>query len=457
MDVVLAMPAFMPSPALPERLRSLRAEMDVPVVVVDDGSGAKFRTIFDEVAAMPNCTVLRHEANRGKGAALKTAFAFIARGFPKCAGVVAVDSDGQHAPEDCRRLAQALVSETHALQLGTRDLSLKNTPFRSWWGNRWTSLLFGLLFRRWIPDTQTGLRAIRRADIPFFLSVPGDGYEYEMAALARAVGAGMAVGMTPVRTIYEHGNESSHFHPLRDTLRIHGVLLSTFFAMKKKNLIVGFVLAAIAIAILAAMLRHADKPGDAPPPSEQPKTVHAPSDRPSDKPSARPRRNPPRPSATDAGGRVKTAPSAGKSGTSDEEAPLTEKERLDREEEKLVEAFDALTDRWLKPAPDEKGVTMEDVKHFSEQFRKVPKGRRNECLNRALNLLPDENVMLLAGIVMDKTLDTETLNTVYNDILNRDEDVKKPILQQIFKDKDHPCWANTAWILDVTGSLPKKK
>ena len=43
-----------------------------------------------------------------------------------------------------------------------------------------------------------------------------------------------------------------------------------------------------------------------------------------------------------------------------------------------------------------------------------------------------------------------------NDILNRDEDVKKPILQEIFKDKSHPCWADTAWILDVTGELPKK-
>ena len=37
------------------------------------------------------------------------------------------------------------------------------------------------------------------------------------------------------------------------------------------------------------------------------------------------------------------------------------------------------------------------------------------------------------------------------------EDVKKPILQQIFKDKTHPCWADTAWILDVTGELPKAK
>ena len=141
----------------------------------------------------------------------------------------------------------------------------------------------------------------------------------------------------------------------------------------------------------------------------------------------------------------------------EEAEPLTEEEKREREEEAQVEAFDALTDKWMELASDDKGVTMEDVRQFAEQFRKVPKDRKDECVHRALNLIPDENVMLLAGILMDKTLDKEILETVYNDVLNRDEDVKKPILQQIFKDREHPCWADTAWILDVTGELPKKE
>ena len=64
---------------------------------------------------------------------------------------------------------------------------------------------------------------------------------------------------------------------------------------------------------------------------------------------------------------------------------------------------------------------------------------------------------LLAGILFDKSQHREILELVYNDILNRDEDVKKPILREVFKDKEHPCWADTAWILDVTGELPNKK
>jgi len=135
------------------------------------------------------------------------------------------------------------------------------------------------------------------------------------------------------------------------------------------------------------------------------------------------------------------------------EEPMTAEERAEAEEEKLVDAFDALTDKWLEPS--KKGVTMDDVNAFVKQFEKVPKDRKEECLQRALNLIPDENVMLLAGVLMDKTQDKELVELVFNDILNRDEGVKKPIMQQIFKDKTHPCWADTAWILDVTGEVPK--
>ena len=138
--------------------------------------------------------------------------------------------------------------------------------------------------------------------------------------------------------------------------------------------------------------------------------------------------------------------SASASGDADPEPEMTEEEKAAAEEERLVDAFDNLTDKWMEPAKD--GVTMQDIDTFVRQFKSVPADRKDECLHRALNLVPDENVMLLAGILLDKSLDKE---------LNRDEEVKKPILQEIFKDKEHPCWADTAWILDVTGELPVKK
>ena len=229
MNVVVVMPAYEPSPELPGRVRRLQDELDAPVVVVDDGSCASCRPLFDEVAGMPGCTVLRHGVNRGKGAALKTAYSFAAENLQDSFGVIAVDADGQHAPEDCRRLAEALMEGPRALYLGVRDLSLGKTPFRSWWGNRWTSLEFVALFGLWVPDTQTGLRAFRMSDVPFFLSIPGDGYEYEMAALGHAARAALPFRMLAIRTIYDAGNASSHFCPFRDTVRIHRSLYAARF------------------------------------------------------------------------------------------------------------------------------------------------------------------------------------------------------------------------------------
>ena len=138
---------------------------------------------------------------------------------------------------------------------------------------------------------------------------------------------------------------------------------------------------------------------------------------------------------------------------SEPEPEMTEEEKKAEEEEKRVDEFDATVDKWMEPRED-KTVTMADIDAFRDMFRKVPKDRKEECAQRALNLIPDDNVMLLAGILFDKEQDKEILNLVFNDILNRDEDVKKPILKEIFKDKEHPNWADTAWILDVTGELP---
>lgn len=136
------------------------------------------------------------------------------------------------------------------------------------------------------------------------------------------------------------------------------------------------------------------------------------------------------------------------------EAPSTEGNLVD-EEQRLVDEFDNLTDTWQEPTS--RRISMQDVDRFRENFNRIPSSRKEECLQRALNLIPDENVELLAGILFDKAQEKELIELVYNDVLNRDETVKRPLLQLIFKDKTHPCWTDTAWILDVTDDLPNKE
>lgn len=129
--------------------------------------------------------------------------------------------------------------------------------------------------------------------------------------------------------------------------------------------------------------------------------------------------------------------------------------------EKLVNAFDDLTDKWTDEGGG-KNPSLKDVDAFVAQFRQVPEDRKDECIHRALNLIPDENIMLLAGVLMDRTQSDEIVDAVFSDILNRDEDVKLPVMRQVIKDPKHPCWEDAAWIVDVTqdaepgGDEPKK-
>lgn len=119
-----------------------------------------------------------------------------------------------------------------------------------------------------------------------------------------------------------------------------------------------------------------------------------------------------------------------------------------------VDAFDAEVDRWMEPCPG--GVSVRDVEAFRTAFGRVPDDARETSLQHALNLIPDENIMLLTGLLLDRTQCRETLETVFGDVLNRDEDVKRPLIESVFKDRKHPCWAEAAWILDVTGWIERK-
>ena len=68
--MVILIPAYEPDQHLPALIRSIRqAEPWLPIVVVDDGSGAEFKEVFDAVRAL-GCHVISYGRNRGKGFAL---------------------------------------------------------------------------------------------------------------------------------------------------------------------------------------------------------------------------------------------------------------------------------------------------------------------------------------------------------------------------------------------------
>ena len=228
MNVTILIPSYEPEERLVGYVDELASRGFERIVVVDDGSGESYREIFGRLNAKPFCTVLHHDVNKGKGAALKTGYAYIHEQQPDSIGVVTADADGQHSSDDCVRMAEALVADGNSVIIGTRDFSLGKIPFRSWIGNRWSSFTFALVLGKWPPDTQTGLRAFPMELLPLQMSVRGERYEYEMGVLMAMVRKGVSMRTLPIRTIYENGNSCSHFKPLQDTIRINRLVLADF-------------------------------------------------------------------------------------------------------------------------------------------------------------------------------------------------------------------------------------
>ena len=221
--IIVVIPAFEPDGHLPQLVRRLKPAFH-RFIVVDDGS-CSASTTFAELRSIDGVTVLVHEANRGKGAALKTAFAEVRRRFPDATGVITVDADGQHLPEDIRHVAQSLAENPDRITLGVRTFG-PDTPFRSKFGNLWTLGEFRLLTGHSLRDTQSGLRGIPGELLSALLEIPGDRYDYEIRMLVRAVRQTGGIVQIPITTVYENGNATSHFKPLADTLNTQRALIS---------------------------------------------------------------------------------------------------------------------------------------------------------------------------------------------------------------------------------------
>ncbi len=236
-NAVILIPSLEPDQRLPAYASALLEKGFSSLVIVDDGSGAKYQPIFDRLAAMVGVTVLHHRANLGKGAALKTGYRHIQQHMPGIAGVITADSDGQHTVEDCWKLAQALCQGKDEMYLGSRDFSLEHVPPKSRYGNRITSLVFRLFYGQWLPDTQTGLRAFPAGRLDFMQQIAGDRFEYEMNVLIACARDGMPMVPVTIETIYENENAGTHFHPIRDSYRIYKVILGNFIRFMGSSLI----------------------------------------------------------------------------------------------------------------------------------------------------------------------------------------------------------------------------
>jgi glycosyltransferase involved in cell wall biosynthesis len=193
----------------------------LPVIVIDDGSRDRTAAIASERGAL----VISHLRNYGKGRALRTGFAYALRSSYD--GIVTMDGDGQHDAEDILPLIRAGEVQHAGMVVGNRmSNGHAAMPRARWLTNRLMSRLVSFLARHPIPDSQCGLRVIRK-ELLASLSLSADRFEIETELLLAAAKRRWKTVSVPVRTIYN--DHPSPIQPLRDTIRFFGVVLRYLF------------------------------------------------------------------------------------------------------------------------------------------------------------------------------------------------------------------------------------
>jgi glycosyltransferase involved in cell wall biosynthesis len=169
------------------------------IIVVDDGSA-------DETAAQARdagACVIRHPYNKGNGAAVKS-------GIRRASGeyVLIVDADGQHPPEDARRIVARLGE--FDLVIGARAARTQATAARRG-GNALLNKLASYLTSRPIPDLTSGFRGARTECLREFIHLLPNGFSTPTTTTLAFIKAGYNVAFEPIDARRRSGRSKIHF------------------------------------------------------------------------------------------------------------------------------------------------------------------------------------------------------------------------------------------------------
>lgn len=210
------------------------------VVVVDDGS----HDGTAEIAESAGATVLRHEVNQGKAAAVNTGLKHMRRLKP-CA-VVLLDGDGQHCAADIPAVLQPIVDGTADVVVGSRFLGVRSTiPLHRRAGQHGLTALTNLASGVQVSDSQSGFRAFSCAAVEVLsFAQAGFAIESEMQFLVRE--HRLRVLEAPIKVTYA---EKAKRSPVRHGIQVTNSILR--LAGQGRPLLVFWL--AGGVAILAAL------------------------------------------------------------------------------------------------------------------------------------------------------------------------------------------------------------
>lgn len=182
------------------------------VIVIDDGS----TDATGEKARQAGAEVLRHPSNLGKGRALRTGFQHVFDG--NCRQAVTLDADGQHLPEEIPKLLEAGQGQAD-LVIGSRAFLFAGMHGVRLWSNTLSSSVISAVAGEVIEDVQSGFRLYTR-ELVLATGFSEPRFEAESAVVVRAVRRGFRVVLVPIRLGFVDGRRTSHYRPVRDSLRI---------------------------------------------------------------------------------------------------------------------------------------------------------------------------------------------------------------------------------------------
>ena len=158
MTVVAVIPAYNEGKTIKKVLEATMPNVD-KIVVIDDGS---IDDTYDKAVEIAT-HVISYRTNKGYGIALK-------KGVEKAMQIgadwiVALDADGEHNPQEIPKLLNAAKQKNADVVLGSRFLrngEAVKMPFIKRASNAISTLMFMLLYRVKLTDSQSGFRVYKR-------------------------------------------------------------------------------------------------------------------------------------------------------------------------------------------------------------------------------------------------------------------------------------------------------
>ncbi|MDQ1455600.1 MAG: hypothetical protein QOH28_1220 [Actinomycetota bacterium] len=193
----VVVPVFNERNTLVEILRRMRA-VELPdgiereIIVVDDGSNDGTRDVLNQVGDS-TVRVVMHEANLGKGAALRTGFAHATGDY-----VLVQDADLEYDPEDWPKLLNPVLRGRARVVYGSRFTGeRRNMLLLHWLGNRFLSMTTNVLFNTTLSDMETCYKLFDR-DLVDDMKLQSSRFDIEAEITAKVLKRGIRIYEVPI-------------------------------------------------------------------------------------------------------------------------------------------------------------------------------------------------------------------------------------------------------------------